>query len=116
MEAFPNSLSIKETRLDAAPKVKPIFVHPRKKRWSRRIENPSLLKDEPAQGSLESEKSSLKIDWLTTVEAAAYLKVSPKSVRNMVSNGTIPAHRLGRRLRFLVGELNSLLLSGKKGK
>src|SRR4051812_508645 len=63
----------------------------------------------------ESCKSSLKIEWLTTGEAANYLKVSIGSLRNMVSNGTVPAYRMGRRLRFLVSELNSLLVAREKG-
>ena len=54
----------------------------------------------------KDENCSLKIEWLTTNEAAAYLKVSAKSLRNMVCNGSVPVHRLGRRLRFLVSELN----------
>ena len=65
--------------------------------------------------SQESGGSSLKTDWLTTVEAAAYLKISVGSLRNMVCNGTVPVHRMGRRLRFLVIELNSLLVASTKG-
>ena len=71
----------------------------------------------PDQGrdTWESRNSSLKIDWLTTEGAAAFLKVSVGSIRNMSSNGEIPVYKLGRRNRYLASDLSSLLLASKKG-
>ncbi len=49
-------------------------------------------------------------EWLTTVEAAEYLRVSVKALWNMTSNGHVPVHKLGRRNRYLRSELERLLL------
>ena len=38
--------------------------------------------------------------WLTTDEAAAYLKVHPETVRNWARKGVIPAAKLGNRGGF----------------
>lgn len=52
-------------------------------------------------------------EWLSTAEAAAYLKISPSVVHNMCSNGTLVYHKLGRRNRYLRDDLRVLLK--KKG-
>ena len=44
--------------------------------------------------------------WLTTTEAAEYLRVSPSSVYHMVSRKEIPSSRVGRVLRFNRDELD----------
>lgn len=50
--------------------------------------------------------------WLTTEEAAEYLRTSPGTLRNMVCNGTLrPSGKFGRRNRFLVSDLRELLLA-----
>ncbi len=49
---------------------------------------------------------------LTTHEAAAVLRVSEKSVREGIKDGTIPCVRLGRRLLVPVPMLLSSLLRG----
>lgn len=60
--------------------------------------------------------SSLTIrEWMTTREAAAYLRVSVATLRNMTSNGEIPYRKLGRRNRYLLVELRQLLNSQKRG-
>lgn len=48
--------------------------------------------------------------WLTPKEASAHLGISLGSLRNKVSNGLIPRHKLGRLNRFLRSELDGLLL------
>ena len=60
---------------------------------------------------------SLKIEeeWLTTEQAAAYLKLSVPSLQNMASNGHIPYHKLGRRNRYSLAELREFLLLQKRG-
>ena len=54
--------------------------------------------------------------WLTTDEAAQYLRVSPGALRVMVYRGLIKPYKLGRRSRFRREELDKLLESSvKKG-
>ncbi len=61
--------------------------------------------------------SSLKIEeeWLTTEQAAVYLKIPAGSLRNMTSNGKIPYSKLGRSNRYYLGDLRKLLHSKKMG-
>jgi excisionase family DNA binding protein len=54
-------------------------------------------------------------EWLTTEEAAAYLKISCASLRNMTSNGKVPFYKLARRNRYLKAELKKMLLNEKRG-
>ena len=54
-------------------------------------------------------------EWLTTEEAAEYLRISPKALLNKVSNGTISTYKLGRSNRYRLIELRETLLSQKKG-
>jgi excisionase family DNA binding protein len=63
------------------------------------------------------ENRSLIIEWLTTNEAATYLKIPVGSLRNMTSNGHIPYYKLpGTRLnRYRLDDLQGLLLSQKRG-
>jgi excisionase family DNA binding protein len=63
----------------------------------------------------KSEICSLKSEWLTTKEAAAYLKVSVGALRNMTSNGKIPYFKLERRNRYRLNDLRDLLLSQRRG-
>ncbi|SNC71564.1 DNA binding domain-containing protein, excisionase family [Kytococcus aerolatus] len=49
-------------------------------------------------------------DWLAPDAAAEHLNVSPRTLRRMVSEGRIPAYRLGPRLiRFDVADLDAAL-------
>lgn len=59
--------------------------------------------------------SSLKIEWLTTKQAAEYLGLSVGALMNMVSNGHIPYYKLGRRNRYRLVDLRELLLAEKRG-
>jgi excisionase family DNA binding protein len=54
--------------------------------------------------------SKTKHEWLTTKEAATYLRLSVKALHNMTSNGDVPVHKLGRRNRYLKAELKRLFL------
>lgn len=50
--------------------------------------------------------------WLTAIEAFRYLGFpSRKSLYQAVRRGQIPAHRLGRRLRFRAADLDSAFLA-----
>lgn len=54
-------------------------------------------------------------EWLTTKQAALYLKVSEGSLRNMTSNGHVIHYKLGRRTRYRLIDLRNLLISQKRG-
>ena len=54
-------------------------------------------------------------DWLTTPEAAKFLKISEATLRNLTSNGRVPYYKWQRRNRYRKSELTQLLLSGKRG-
>lgn len=53
-------------------------------------------------------------EWLTTEEAALYLKITPATLRNMVWEQAIPYYKLGRRNRFLKSELFQFLSKTRK--
>lgn len=68
--------------------------------------------------SNEGQASSLtakEIVWLTSKEAANFLKISEATLRNMTSNGKIPYSKLGSSNRYSLNELNRLLLSTQRG-
>ena len=56
-------------------------------------------------------------EWLTTAEAAEFLKVPVATLRNLCSNGKIPYYKSpGTRLnRYSKTELQGLLLAQKRG-
>lgn len=59
---------------------------------------------------------SLTIEWLNSLEAAQFLRLSVKALRNKTSNGQVPFHKFGRLNRYRRDELEVLLLSKKRGK
>lgn len=63
----------------------------------------------------EGTRSLITEEWLDSVEAAAYLRVSIGALRNMTSNGEIPFYKMGKRNRYRTEELRQLLLSNKRG-
>lgn len=54
-------------------------------------------------------------EWLTTEEAAAYLKISAHTLRNLTSNGRVPYYKWQSRNRYLKSDLRKLLMSNKRG-
>ena len=54
-------------------------------------------------------------EWLTTQEAADYLRVSPGVIRNLSSEGKIPYFKLGKRNRYHVKTLREFLFKQMKG-
>ena len=55
--------------------------------------------------------SSEQIEWMTPAEVAKYLKYpSKEAVRQAVFNGVLPAHKMGRLLRFRKDEIDKLLI------
>lgn len=65
----------------------------------------------------QTDFSSLKTEeeWLTTKEAAAYLKIPVSTLWTLSSNGKVPYYKLGRSNRYAVADLRNLLLSQKRG-
>jgi excisionase family DNA binding protein len=74
-----------------------------------------VTEEECSWGKIDSGSRSLKIEWLTTKQAAEYLCLSMGAFRNMVSNGQIPFYKLGRRNRYRLVDLRELLLAEKRG-
>jgi len=48
--------------------------------------------------------------WLSTVEAASFLRVSENALRIMVHRGHVKAYKFGRRLRFKLADCQALIL------
>lgn len=66
----------------------------------------------------EASICSLKTEYekfVTSDEAASFLKISVKTLMNEVSNGNIPYYKFGRRNRYLLSELKGLLMSEPRG-
>lgn len=63
----------------------------------------------------DSIDDSLTTEWMTTEEAASYLKLSVGTLRNLASDGKVPYYKLGQRNRYLRKELKQLLLSNRRG-
>ncbi len=47
--------------------------------------------------------------WLSTKEAAEYLRITPNALRIWVCRGKIRAYKLGSHLRFRLTDLNHIL-------
>lgn len=65
---------------------------------------------------IERQKSAdldVQREWLTTPQAAHYLSISPQALRTAVYRGQIKSYKLGRRLRFRLGELRQLILESR---
>jgi excisionase family DNA binding protein len=58
--------------------------------------------------------SSLKSRWMNVEDVARYLSLSTGAVYNMVYRGSLPANPIGRRLRFDIRVIDSLLENSKK--
>ncbi|MGZ3805912.1 MAG: helix-turn-helix domain-containing protein [Pseudobdellovibrionaceae bacterium] len=67
------------------------------------------LKKEVNSGPRFFENQIASSNWLTTNEAAEYLRTTPNQIRNWVYQGKIRAYRLlGKSLRFKPNELDLL--------
>ena len=65
-----------------------------------------------------NECSSLKNEeevFMTTEEAATYLRISCGTLRNMTSNGRVKFYKLGRSNRYLQSDLRALVFSQPRG-
>lgn len=67
---------------------------------------------------VEWDRRSLTIEneeWLTSQEAADFLKISLQSLFNRVSMGQIPYYKFGRSNRYRLSDLKKLLLGHPRG-
>ena len=53
--------------------------------------------------------------YLTVAEVAELLKLNQQTVRNWIDAGSLPAIRVGRRVRIKRSDLNRILESGYRG-
>jgi excisionase family DNA binding protein len=85
------------------------------KKKSRKFK--TVLSDAKLRDTVNRNERSLKIneEWLTSEQAAKYLKISVPTLWNLTSNGKIPFHKFGRRNRYFLTELRELLFSQKRG-
>jgi len=51
-------------------------------------------------------------EWMSTSEAASYLRITPNALRILVCRRRVKFFKLGRCLRFSTGDLNHLLTKG----
>lgn len=66
------------------------------------------------QDVLQIDDSSLTTEkWLTTKEAASYLRITEGALRNMVCLRKVRYRKLGGRNRYLLDDLRDLLVSPK---
>ncbi|MGE4131959.1 MAG: helix-turn-helix domain-containing protein [Bdellovibrionales bacterium] len=89
---------------------------------ARKLNNKEIISESESwifDNRVASETSALLENhkWLTTGEAAQYLRVSVGSVKNMIYRGQLRPRKLGRRNRFLREELDRIfsLSPTKKG-
>lgn len=83
-----------------------------------KIENQNLAKFQLDDNiTSQPQISDMKIEekWLTTEEAALYLRISKKCLLNQVSSGKIPYYKFGKRNRYLQSDLRQLLLANPRG-
>lgn len=104
--------TVLETRLEKSPLDKPVMAH-RKKLPEQGV--PIKTTTTINCRTDEAQPLSNRDVWMTTEEAASYLRISPATLRNVTSNGKIPVYKLGRRNRYLKSDLDDLLRATKRG-
>jgi excisionase family DNA binding protein len=53
-------------------------------------------------------------EFMTVAEVAALLKLNQQTIRNWIDQGSLPALRLGRRVRVLRSDLDRLIEAGSR--
>lgn len=53
--------------------------------------------------------------FLTVAEVAELLKLNQQTVRNWIDAGSLPAFKVGRRVRILRADLDRILAQGRQG-
>lgn len=54
-------------------------------------------------------ENRIEREWLSTEEAASYLRLSENALRIKVHRGQVPVYRFGRRLRFRLKDCEGLI-------
>ena len=62
---------------------------------------------------MSAEQSNLEDSFLTVAEVAEMLKLNQQTVRNWIDQGSLPALRVGRRVRIRRSDLDRLLEQGR---
>src|SRR5262245_41013046 len=58
--------------------------------------------------------SAATTPWLTVEQAADYLQTTPEAIRAMLKRGTLPCHRLERRVLFDRAELDDTVRAWRR--
>jgi len=70
------------------------------------------MKSLSISGQCSADVTNVTLTWMTTNEAAEYLRTTPKQIRNWVYQGKIKPYKLlGRSLRFRRSDLDSVISS-----
>jgi excisionase family DNA binding protein len=62
---------------------------------------------------MSADRGSLEDSFLTVAEVAEMLKLNQQTVRNWIDQGSLPALRVGRRVRIRRSDLERLLEEGR---
>lgn len=55
-------------------------------------------------------------EWLNSKEAANYLRISEKTLRNLTSLGKVPYYKFGRKNLYIKSELRKLIVPAHEGR
>ncbi len=84
--------------------------------WADSGTSPPRKKKEVSENRAYTESPEIvtgsRLEILNTEEAAEYLRVSKGDIYNFVSNGILKNWKIGKRNRFLISDLNKLLVNG----
>lgn len=81
--------------------------------YSRQHENAGTTVHEIQTIPHGQENDYSRENWLTTKEIAEYLSVSEKTVYRWISEGKMPAHKVGRQWRFKKGDVDDWIKTRK---
>jgi excisionase family DNA binding protein len=65
---------------------------------------------------MSPDSGNLEDSFLTVAEVAEMLKLNQQTVRNWIDHGSLPALRVGRRVRIRRSDLEQLLEDGRTGR
>jgi excisionase family DNA binding protein len=61
------------------------------------------------------DRNELEDSFLTVAEVAAMLKLNPQTVRNWIDQGSLPAVKVGRRVRIRRSDFDRMIADGSSG-
>lgn len=84
------------------------------KEQEEKVENDHELKSELIRSNRRTEnqifENRIDREWLTTIEAAHVLAITPNALRILVHRDQVKVYKFGRRLRFRMMDLQALFL------